>query len=258
VAPGEYIVAARSRDASPDDSRSDLYDPTGMQSTIADDGVHAILRGTSQAAPMVTGTIALLFQAVPTATSTALREALRATAAPIDGTDPGYSIRMGFGRVDVPRAIDFLHGVRGAIVNATRSTVGVSRDLLPPDTDETTIVSVTPRDAAGTPLGAGHDVEITLSAGEPEGGVRDLGGRYERTFVAHAPRGTVGVVDALVDGTSLAAHPRVTFVPSRTEVGGALQPGGGCDFAGGGRVASLATALFVFFCGVQLLRRRRS
>jgi hypothetical protein len=88
--------------------------------------------------------------------------------------------------------------------------------------------------------------------------VRDLGGRYERSFVAHAPRGSVGFVTVLVDGTPLDAHPRVSFVPSRAEAGGALRPGGGCDFAAPPRVASIVTSLFVFFLGVQLLRRRRS
>jgi hypothetical protein len=124
--------------------------------------------------------------------------------------------------------------VHGTTPDAERSAVGVSRDLLPPETEETTIVTVTPRDATGLPLGFGHAVDIMLSAGAPTGAVVDAGaGRYERTFVAHAPLGSVGVVTATVDGVVLSTQPQVFFARSRADVGGNFVGGGGCAFEGG-------------------------
>jgi hypothetical protein len=90
-------------------------------------------------------------------------------------------------------------------------------------------VTVTPRDDAGAALGPGHAVAIALSAGAPIGPVVDVGhGRYERTFVAHASRGQVGVVTASVDGVTLLAQPAVSFVADRGEVGRPFLARGGC------------------------------
>ncbi len=53
LAPGEYVVSALSTDASPDSPTSAFFVAPGNHLTWGDDGVHAILRGTSQAAPHV-------------------------------------------------------------------------------------------------------------------------------------------------------------------------------------------------------------
>ncbi|MCU1282606.1 MAG: hypothetical protein JWM53_6152, partial [bacterium] len=231
LAPGEYIVSALSADASPDSPTSAFFVATGNHLTWADDGVHAILRGTSQAAPHVVGAVALLFQADPTLTPSAVREILRVTAR--DGA-AGYTPKLGFGKLDVLAAARYVRGARGAVASATASSVGVSRDVVPPG-DETTVVTVTPRSDDGTPLGAGRDVAITTSAGDPVGDVVDAGsGRYERTFAAHAPRGTVATVSAIVDGVMLAAHPSIYIVNARAEIGAPFAAGGGCSLATGG------------------------
>ena len=226
--PGEYIVSAHSAGASPDSPTSAFFVAAGNHLTWGDDGVHAVLRGTSQAAPHVVGAVALLFQADPTLTPTAVREILRVTARD-DGA--GFTPKLGFGKLDVLAAARYALGARGAIASATASSVGVSRDLVPPG-DETTVVTVTPRSDDGAPLGPGHDVAITASAGDPVGDVVDVGsGRYERTFAAHAPRGTVAAVSAVVDGVALAAHPSIYIVNARAEIGAPFAAGGGCSVA---------------------------
>lgn len=225
LAPGEYIVSTLSRDASPDNPSSAFFVAPGSHLTWGDDGVHAVLRGTSQAAPHVAGAAALLFQADPTLTANALREVLRVTAR--DG-GAGFTPKLGFGKLDVLAAARFVRGARGSTISATASSVGVSRDLVPPG-DDTTVVTVTPRSDDGAPVGAGHDVAITASAGDPIGDVVDLGsGRYERTFAAHAPRGTTAVVRATVDGVALDAHPSIYIVNARSEIGAPFAAGGGC------------------------------
>jgi len=227
IAPGEFIAAALSADAPPDQSTSAFFAGAGQPLiTWADDGVHGLLHGTSQAAPHVTGAVALLLEANPALTSGALREILRATTQ--DG-GVGFSPRHGFGRLDVLAAARYVGGARGGAVSPSLSSVGVSRDALPPG-DDTTTVTVTPRDAAGAPLGPGHAVTIDASAGAPLGPVSDAGaGRYERTFAAHASRGTVASIAVTVDGVALDAHPSIFFVVDRSEIGRPFTAAGGCS-----------------------------
>ena len=229
LAPGEYVISALSRAASPDNPTSAFFVATGSHLTWADDGVHAVLRGTSQSSPHVAGAVALLFQADPTLTPAAVRELLRVTA---DDGGVGFTPKLGFGRLDLLAATRYVRGQRGTLVSSTKSSVGVSRDVVPPG-DETTMVTVTPRDQQGVPLGPGHEVAIAATAGEPIGEVVDVGsGRYQRTFAAHAPRGTVATIDAVVDGIALAAHPSIFMVNARSEIGAPLVAGGGCALSG--------------------------
>jgi subtilisin family serine protease len=228
-APGEFILSALSRNALPDMPSSDFFAGNGVTVTWADDGVHGVLRGTSQSAPMVTGAVALLLQHDPTLTAAQVKELLRGSARDLGA---GWSPRSGFGALDVPALLALARGRLGQTADPALSSVGVSRDQLPPGDDLTTI-TVTPRDAGGLLLGPGHHVEITVSAGEPAAEVADMGfGRYERPIRAHAARGQVGVVTAVVDGVTLAAHPRIYYVIGRDEIGRPFHAGGGCSFSG--------------------------
>ena len=66
----------------------------------------------------------------------------------------------------------------------------------------------------------------------PLGDVVDTGfGRYERTFAAHAPRGTTATITAVVDGVTLDAHPSVFFVDARADIGAPFAAAGGCALA---------------------------
>jgi subtilisin family serine protease len=251
IAPGEFIASALSADAHPDQTTSAFFvGGTMADFAWADDGVHGLLRGTSQAAPQVAGAAALLLQADPTLTGGAIRELLRSSAR---DDAAGFSPRLGFGKLDVLAALRALrHQTTGAL-DPIRSSVGVSRDALPPG-EQTTLVTVTPRDSAGEPLGPGRSVEIALSAGDAVGPVRDMGwGRYERTFVAHAKRGQVGVITCTVDGVTLATHPSVYFVVSRSEIGRPFSAAGGCS-ASGARSFGLFALLLL---GATFFRVRR-
>jgi subtilisin family serine protease len=226
VAPGEFVGAAISADAPPTSPGSQFFVPGNPNFAVLDDGLHGALRGTSQAAPMVAGAVALLFEADPTLTSSAVRELLRASAS---AGSSGFSPRAGFGKLDVLAALRLLRGMRGAAVSAATSAVGASRDALPPG-GEPLLLTVTPRDAAGQPLGPGHAVDVWATAGVPAGATSDLGaGRYQRAWWLDAPRGTTARIDAVVDGVPLDAHPQVHVVRDRSEIGQPFVARGGCQ-----------------------------
>lgn len=257
LAPGEYIMSTLSSDASPDNPSSAFFYAPGDHLAWGDDGLHAVLRGTSQAAPHVTGAAALLLQANPTLTGNQLREILRVTSR---DEGRGFTPRYGFGKLDVVAALRFLGGARGSAVSPSASAVAVSRDQLPPG-DDVTVVTVTPRADDGTAVGPGHRVTITASAGDPVGDVIDTGvGRYERTFAPHAPRGTTAVVSATVDGVPLSTHPSIYIVNSRADIGAPFAAGG-CSVARSSTAtapgAVLLLAVVVIFVAARKSRRHR-
>lgn len=217
AAPGDFILSALSADAPPGSPDSAFNVPGDPGYLVADDGLHGALRGTSQAAPHVAGAIALLLQEDPTLSAHAVRELLR-TAAALGPGDPGYSVRSGFGRLDVAAALALLRRSPVGGLDAARSSVGVSRDAVPPGARLT--VTVVPRDGSGAPLGPAHSAAIGCDGCAFDGPEQAMGaGRWERTLVASAPLGSLLTVGATVDGVALSARPAVWVVAARSDVG---------------------------------------
>jgi subtilisin family serine protease len=253
-APGDFIVSALSCEAPPSASGSAFYVSGEPHYLWADDGVHAVLRGTSQATPHVAGAAALLLELTPDLRASQLREALRLAAHTDDFTGVGHAFgpRFGFGKLDVGTALAALTGEPPGAVSADQSAVGVSRDLLPPASTATATVVVVPKDARGLPLGPGR--EVVIEGGAFTGPVTDTGtGRYERILTAGA-RGDAAVIRATVDGVGLTAQPRVFFVDSRDEIGAPLRATGGSCAAGGAAAPAPALGLLAL---LLLARRRR-
>ena len=252
TAPGEYIIAAMSGDSDYLQLGSDFY--SGDESIpglfVAEDGVHGALRGTSMASPHVAGLVALMLELDPTLDSNALRAILRSTATVAPG-ERGFSPRGGFGQASALTALRYTGGQRGTQVNSTRSTLGVNRDLVPPS-DERFVVTVTPRDDFGLPLGDGHTVQIAASVGLALDPVQAVGGgRYEQTFLSKGPRGAESVITARVDGIALASQAKVFFVADRAEAGRPFVPSGGCSVVAtsiGDYYAGPMVVLRLFFC----------
>lgn len=261
LAPGEFIVSTLSIDAYPGMPRSVFNTSDGPDYLQAEDSVHAVLRGTSQATPHVAGGLALLLQLRPDLTIAQARELLRTTAK-TDLALPSFGPRRGFGLLDLKTAVAALRGSPTALgdVSPLQSDLGSNFDQLTPGYGEA-ILTVTPRNAAGLPLGPGHQVEIESDAGSFSGPVRWSGGpgesfgRYERTLKASGPRGTVANVVARVDGITLQRRLRLHFVTDGTAVG-APYVLGGCSYAGGSPsgVALLGPLLGLLF----LVARRRA
>src|SRR5262249_34915406 len=149
AAPGEYVISTLSADALPSEPESAFH--TALKTLWADDGAHGALRGTSMAAPHVTGAVALLLQKRPSLDAPRIRELLRATARTDEefiGLGATWSPKWGFGKLAVDLAARVLDGEPPGAVDPRVSTVGVSRDVTPPDAGEASVsvLSVVPKD----------------------------------------------------------------------------------------------------------------
>jgi len=217
LAPGEFILSALSSSSLQSDPRSSYSLPRDPGLLIADDGLHGVMRGTSQAAPHVAGAVALMLELFPKLTTTEVRELLRTTSRLPLGQ--GYGPRRGFGQLDLQALFDRLGGGMLLALSPPWSDVGVNRDIAAPNA-ETITITVTPRDALGRPLGRGLPVSITSDRGAWIGEVRDEGhGRYERTLLAQGPRGSQATIEVRVGGVLLDQQPVVYFVGDRSEIG---------------------------------------
>jgi uncharacterized protein (TIGR03382 family) len=261
AAPGEYIIAALSMHASPDDPASAFYTPSLPRALWFRDQARGVLRGTSMATPHVTGAAALLLQRQPKLTVEQVRELLRVGAL-ID--EPGqtgraWSPRWGFGKLDVSRSLAVLDREAAGALSPGRSGVAVDFDLLPAGSRRRALVTVIPRDATGMPLGPGLRVELSTSAGSVTSPARHVAyGRYEAQLLPSGRMGQTARITARVDGVELSQHPLVHLSTRRALVGGHLRAtGGGCSAAPGPPPLALALVL-AWLLQVGLRRRLKA
>jgi len=98
AAPGAAVVSVR----------ADGYDPAVM--SIDPSGVHAVMWGTSMAAPHVSGAIALMLQKDPSLTPAQIKSILLETARADQFTGAVPNTRWGAGKLDVKAAVDAVGG----------------------------------------------------------------------------------------------------------------------------------------------------
>ena len=108
VAPGVNLAGAMATSADPRHTDNEMFASLGRcpedDECFVVDETHAITSGTSMAAPIVSGAIALLFEREPTLTQDAARAILQAGARPLDGIviDPR---QIGPGALDLAGAL---------------------------------------------------------------------------------------------------------------------------------------------------------
>src|SRR5262249_20928575 len=92
LAPGAFVIGAMSADADPRKSPASIFAEAGTCSPPADcavvDATHAVTLGTSMAAPIISGALALLFDQNPTLTSRQVLTLLQAGARRPHGAVP--------------------------------------------------------------------------------------------------------------------------------------------------------------------------
>lgn len=246
TAPGKVVLSARSRDAT-------LWD--GLPTFTEADGVHAVLFGTSMAAPTVAGAVALLLQYAPELTpedaKTLLWNAARADAftmrtySVLPGGTP--NVHWGHGKLDAAAAIHALPLPAGTFMVALDAAplpdrvdarVGARTTLLRLEVAPDSIEAVHLHTLAFTPLGdaAGtllivHDTDGdgAIDDSEPVVGARamDFGtaGNVEVATDGVAPRGRESsflVAVELAPGTDHGARFGVAFEPQRSRFVGTL------------------------------------
>jgi subtilisin family serine protease len=115
VAPGAYVVGAMAAGADPREARSsNLFDDGGAcaaagysDACFVTDDFHGVSVGTSMAAPLVTGAIALLFERDPSLDQEGLRALLQAGARPLEGAVFDEQ-QVGAGGLDLLRTLEAL------------------------------------------------------------------------------------------------------------------------------------------------------
>jgi subtilisin family serine protease len=119
--------------------------------TTFDQSQYGWMGGTSVAAPVVSGIVALMYSANPSASPEQIYDALKKGS--IDLGDAGYDYRYGWGRVDSHASVQYARGISG--------------DFVPPDTRITSAIdgsgnTITSGDTANPP-GPTNSTSITFS-----------------------------------------------------------------------------------------------
>jgi subtilisin family serine protease len=111
VAPGANVIGAMASDADPRQNPGSLFAGDGICGSIGEclvvDDLHAVASGTSMAAPLVSGVVALLLQQDPSLNQLELRALLQAGARRLEGAE-SFEPQVGPGAVDAAGSLEAL------------------------------------------------------------------------------------------------------------------------------------------------------
>jgi len=270
VAPGAAVIGALSRHADPRLTLgSGIFAPDETCPPSTDcylvDASHALASGTSMAAPLVTGAIALLFERDPTLTQDAVRTLLQAGARRIGGVVFSEQ-QVGVGVLDVGSAFEAqaLGTERAARwPSADHSWLTLSASFARPDPDWPLVGTVSLRDASGRLADAPDDIALVLDV--RGGSIREplarIGPGLHR-FSVVAPAGSGGGhldIALRLQGTLLLER-RVPIAVDPHLANGVATARGGCALSPAARRHSSGlrgTAMGVALLGLIAIGRRR-
>ncbi|HVW26265.1 MAG TPA: S8 family serine peptidase [Polyangiaceae bacterium] len=264
LAPGAFVVGAMSKDADPRKSPASIFSESGTCTPPADcavvDATHAVTLGTSMAAPVVTGALALLFEQNPMLTGNQALTLLQAGARRPHGT-VSYPSQLGAGVLDLPGTLDVQNVESTKVVREPargQSFLSVGATYAHPDPSWTVPLLLKLRDASGQVADGfdAKDLSIEVTPGRVVDGLtRAAAGLYRLTVAAND--GTGGDVLSIITkyrGQVLAAE----SIPIGVDVSTVRQgfaARGGCSVAPAPDARS--AALFVLACALIAWRSRR-
>jgi subtilisin family serine protease len=264
LAPGAFVVGAMSADADPRKSPMSIFAEAGTCSPPADcavvDATHAVTLGTSMAAPIISGALALLFEQDPTLTGREALTLLQAGARRPHG-DVLYPPQLGAGVLDLPGTLDVEDVQANKIVRepaAGQSFISVGAAYAHPDPSWSVPLLLKLRDASGK-IADGFDskkLSLDVKPGKLASGLtRAAAGLYRASVAAERDTGgDVLSITVTYDGKVLAAE----SIPISVDVSTARQgfaARGGCSVVGADDEG--ATSLYVAVLALTVLRSRR-
>jgi subtilisin family serine protease len=261
VAPGVNVAGAMARSADPRHTDNELFASLGRcpkdDECFVVDETHAISSGTSMAAPIVSGAIALLFELDPKLTQDSARAILQAGARPLQGIvlDPR---QIGPGALDLSGALRVITaGESPALrVPTLHSWLTVSASFAHPDPDWLLTGVVDLRDDADE-ISDGFDPRRLTLAAEParihEPLTRVAPGFYRFVLSAPADTGGADLRIALSFDGSVIASKTLRIAVDRWVASDGVSARGGCSIGGN---ASTATSWLAALALLGIFARR--
>lgn len=264
VAPGAHVIGAMAALADPRRSgTSGLFVADGRcegarECFVVDDR-HAVASGTSMAAPLVAGAIALFFERDPSLTQHGVRALLQAGARPLEGAVfSEQQASVGALDIDASLAAQIAESNPIERVPSSRSWLALAASHARPDPEWPLVAHLELRDADGA-IADGFDparLGVSVRGGSlAQAPMRLAPGLYRFSVVAPGGSGgTTLTIDVAFDGQRVLSRE----VPVAVDPGaatGAVSARGGCAVPAGGNargVGAVLTALLAL-----CLRRRR-
>lgn len=153
TAPGEYILSSLSREI--------LVSPGDQY--ITTDSVHHAMKGTSMAAPHVTGTVALMFQADPNLTASDIQAAFILNARKDEYTGSVWNPSWGYGKLNAYEVMQSVTGVARADDTGYPKQFSLYQNFPNPFNGDTEI----PYDVPGGSIEGSHAIGIYDMMGRP-------------------------------------------------------------------------------------------
>ncbi len=201
-APGIFVAAPASKDASPA--------PTHLVS----DGFYFISQGTSQAAPHLTGAVALLLQENPYLDTEEIRHLLMRSAQTDSYTNGGhtYDPHWGFGKLDILSLLRTAHQFSLQPPDPQRSTFGTTFSNLPANGKASTTIYIVPKDANGQSLTPGQTVQVRTTHGKLSPVIEFAPALYKTTLTS-STFPTIASLSAWINGVRLSTTLKISFTP---------------------------------------------